>query len=112
MIMTTNSIRVVKGHGDSVVERFKVSKGIHKFPGFIRMQVLKTMNLEEYDEVNVCTTWESMEHFQSWVESDSFRSAHAKRAEQQASNENSIILGNKLITYEIPIEHLPETEEK
>ncbi|WP_430510370.1 antibiotic biosynthesis monooxygenase [Gottfriedia solisilvae] len=112
MIMTTNTIRVVKGHGDEVIERFKISKGIHKFPGFIRMQVLKTMDLEEYDEVRVCTTWEAMEDFQGWLNSDSFKSAHAKRQEQQASNENSIILGSQLTCYEIPVEHLREEVEK
>jgi heme oxygenase (staphylobilin-producing) len=109
MIMTTNTIRVVKGHGDQVIDRFRVSKGIHKYPGFIRMQVLKTIDLEEYDEIRVCTTWESMGNFQSWVESDSFRAAHAKRGEQQASKENSIILGSQLTCYEIPVEHLPES---
>ncbi|MFB7138855.1 antibiotic biosynthesis monooxygenase [Gottfriedia sp. NPDC056225] len=108
MIMTTNTIKVVKGHADEVIERFRVSKGIHKFPGFVRMQVLKTMDVKEYDEIRVCTTWESMENFHNWVNSDSFRGAHAKRTEQQASKENSIMLGSQLTCYEIQVEHLPE----
>ena len=48
MIVVTNTIKVKKGHGETVAKRFQNSKGIDLSPGFIRMEVLFTEGLEEY----------------------------------------------------------------
>lgn len=81
MIVVVNTIKVKKGHGQSVAQRFQNSKGVELTPGFVRMEVLFTEDLEEdFDELKVCTHWADKPSFESWVNSDSFRQAHAKRA--------------------------------
>ncbi|TCP69247.1 antibiotic biosynthesis monooxygenase [Baia soyae] len=104
MFIVTNTIRVKSGHGHELEERFRNPKSVHQFPGFVRMQLLKTQDTTEYEEYVVSTTWEGKEFFDKWVESDSFKGAHAKRRE---SSEPSNILGNSLHTYEVVVEHLP-----
>ncbi|MFC0334716.1 antibiotic biosynthesis monooxygenase [Paenibacillus sepulcri] len=79
MIVVVNTIKVKKGHGEEVAQRFQNSKGVELTPGFIRMEVLFTEDLEEHDELKVCTHWADKPSFESWVNSDSFRQAHAKR---------------------------------
>ncbi|GGE01313.1 antibiotic biosynthesis monooxygenase [Paenibacillus nasutitermitis] len=81
MIVVVNTIKVKKGHGESVAQRFQNSKGVELTPGFVRMEVLFTEDMEEdYDELKVCTHWADKSSFEGWVNSDSFRQAHAKRA--------------------------------
>ncbi|WP_243292279.1 antibiotic biosynthesis monooxygenase [Bacillus sp. FJAT-47783] len=108
MIIVTNTIRIKKGHVNEVAERFKQPKAIHKTPGFVRMQVLITKDLEEYDEIKVCTTWENEEAFQAWTTSDSFKKAHQKR--QNENEGESVMLGAKLSKYEVAFQHEGENE--
>ncbi|MCC3371705.1 antibiotic biosynthesis monooxygenase [Cohnella sp. REN36] len=77
MIVATNTIKIQSGHADAVAERFKNPKGVHQAPGFVRMELLKSEE-EGYDELKVCTTWESREAFDAWVNSDAFKQAHAR----------------------------------
>ena len=72
MIIVMNTIKVKKGHGEEVAQRFQRSKGVHLQPGFVRMEVLFTEGLEENDELKVCTTWEDKASFEAWVNSDNF----------------------------------------
>ncbi|MBB6695005.1 antibiotic biosynthesis monooxygenase [Cohnella xylanilytica] len=76
MIVATNTIRVKSGHVDAVAERFMNPKGVQHAPGFVRMELLKSSE-EDYDELKVCTTWESREAFEGWLNSDAFKQAHA-----------------------------------
>jgi len=76
MIVAVNTIRVRSGHVGEIAERFKNPKGVQHAPGFVRMELL-TESLEEHDELKVCTTWESREAFDGWVNSDAFKQAHA-----------------------------------
>ncbi|BBH23966.1 hypothetical protein Back11_53110 [Paenibacillus baekrokdamisoli] len=85
MIVVTNTIKVKKGHGESVAQRFQNSKGVETSPGFVQMEVLFTEGLEEYDELKVCTHWQDKQSFEGWVNSDSFRQAHAQRASGASS---------------------------
>lgn len=111
MIVVTNTIKVKKGHGETVANRFQNSKGIDLSPGFVRMEVLFTEGLEEHDELKVSTTWETKANFEAWVNSDSFRQAHAHRGGQQnggeAANEaapqqpESVMLGSQLTTHRV-----------
>lgn len=109
MIVVTNTIRIRKGHGETIAERFKNPKGVHLMPGFVRMELLFAQDLEEHDELKVCTTWESREAFDGWVNSDSFKQAHAGRgkpagAEGHAaapSQEPPIMLGAQMSVHSL-----------
>ncbi|QJD86149.1 antibiotic biosynthesis monooxygenase [Cohnella herbarum] len=76
MIVAINTIKIKSGHVGEVVERFKNPKGVQHAPGFVRMELLIEAG-EEHDELKVCTTWESREAFDGWVNSDAFKQAHA-----------------------------------
>ncbi|MCM3631421.1 antibiotic biosynthesis monooxygenase [Paenibacillus glycanilyticus] len=108
MIVVTNTIKVKKGHGEEVAERFQKTKGIEHTAGFVRMEVMLTESLVEYDELKVCTTWENKASFEGWVNSDSFRQAHAHRGNKQAESGKAqdgegerIMLGSHLTTHRI-----------
>lgn len=103
MLIVTNTIRIKKGHVREVAERFKQPKAIHQMPGFIRMQILITKDVEEYDELKVCTTWEHEEAFEAWTKSESFQKAHQRRPSEQQGE--SVMLGSKLSKYEVAFEH-------
>jgi len=129
MILVENRIEVRAGYADAVLERFKTPKTVHTFPGFIRMDVLHAKNSDGNEEICVCTTWENEEAFDGWASSDSFRGAHAKRAEagEKSATEsgnaseaghakgahgsaanNGPIIGNKVTIYRVAASHLPE----
>lgn len=125
MIVVENRIEVRAGYAEAVLERFRSPKSVHTFPGFVRMDVLHAATPEGTEEVRVCTTWEKKEHFEAWANSDSFRHAHARRAEAAAQGsphgqghgggsggeaaENGPIVGNKVTIYEVVASHLPES---
>ena len=115
MIVAINTIKIKSGHVGEVAERFKNPKGVQHAPGFIRMELL-TEPGEEHDELKVCTTWESREAFDGWVNSDAFKQAHSHSrpkpeepaaAEQQPSHGeqpkpgSGIMLGAKLSVHEV-----------
>lgn len=108
MIVVTNTIQVKKGHGWEVAKRFENSRGVDQMPGFIRMEVLFAEQ-EEQDELKVCTHWENRESFDGWVNSDSFKAAHAHRGGAKPAEGGPghqlegerIMLGSKLSTHEV-----------
>lgn len=105
MIVVTNTIKVKKGHGETVAGRFQNSKGIDMSPGFVRMEVLLTDGVEEYDELKVSTTWADKASFEGWMNSDSFRQAHAHRGGQHSGGDGqqgeSVMLGSQLTTHRV-----------
>ncbi|WP_127532458.1 antibiotic biosynthesis monooxygenase [Paenibacillus kobensis] len=124
MIMVTNTISIRQGHGRSVAERFKNPKGVHKMPGFVRMELLLSEEGEQ-DELKVMTLWETKEAFDGWVNSDSFKQAHAGRGKPTAtegapahgaaeggrpasSEEGPVMLGAKLSIHEVLFEQQAE----
>ncbi|MHB1926859.1 MAG: antibiotic biosynthesis monooxygenase family protein [Leptospirillum sp.] len=75
MVVVANRIRVASGHEHDFEERFRNRKGlIEKNPGFIRNLILRPVDSEYY---SVMTFWETMEHFEAWTKSESFRQAHS-----------------------------------
>ncbi|WP_028559419.1 antibiotic biosynthesis monooxygenase [Paenibacillus pinihumi] len=114
MIVATNTIRIKSGHVDEVAERFKNPKGVQHSPGFVKLELLKQSG-EEHDELKVCTTWESKEAFDAWVNSDAFKQAHARPGKStEGSGEgkpeghpsaggpgSGIMLGAKLSIHEV-----------
>ncbi|WP_411843872.1 antibiotic biosynthesis monooxygenase [Salinicoccus sp. HZC-1] len=108
MIKAVNVLKIEKGKVDEVIEKFQEPKAVHTFDGFVLMEVLRTENTEEYDELQICTTWEERANFEAWRESRATKKAHA--AEKGGDNkkpENSPILGAELQTYEVVIQHHP-----
>lgn len=96
MIAITNSLPVVDGAADEVVERFAGSRGhVQDFPGFVSMEVLKSA---EEDEVLVITRWRDREAFDSWVHSEEFARAHARGGTQ------GLLRGHpKMTSYEVAV---------
>ncbi|MDQ0116388.1 antibiotic biosynthesis monooxygenase [Paenibacillus harenae] len=110
MIVVTNTIKVKKGHGESIAQRLHQSKGIDRSPGFVRMEVLMTEHIEGHDELKVSTTWEKKEHFDAWVNSESFRQTqtHKRMLKQSGSTDDgvprsseNIMLGSQLSTHRV-----------
>jgi heme oxygenase (staphylobilin-producing) len=102
MIVVTNRIRVKKGMGAIMAPRFTAPGPLDTFEGFVKVEVLLTQNLTEYDELNVNMYWVDKDSFTAWRSSDAFKSAH-KRPEPDSEEENkeSPILGSEIITYEV-----------
>jgi heme oxygenase (staphylobilin-producing) len=102
MIVVTNRIRVKKGTGAAMAPGFTAPGPLDTFEGFVRVEVLLTHNISEYDELNVNMYWESMDSFVAWRNSDAFKAAH-RRPEpgSDAAHHESSILGSEIITYEV-----------
>mgnify|MGYP000956111070 CR=1 FL=1 len=102
MIVVTNRIRVKKGMGAVMAPSFTAPGPLDTFDGFIKVEVLLTQNLSEYDELNVNMYWDNAEAFTAWRNSDAFKAAH-KRPEpgSEAAGKESPILGSEIITYEV-----------
>ncbi|MBB3114257.1 heme oxygenase (staphylobilin-producing) [Paenibacillus phyllosphaerae] len=133
MIVVTNTIKVKKGHGVEVAERFRRSKGVHLQPGFVRMEVMMTEDLEEIDELKVCTTWNDKASFENWVSSDNFRQAHVQRrtgtdgteqsaqagphgtshggAEGHKAQTESVMLGSKMTIHQVLVSRIAGEDE-
>ncbi|WP_020006550.1 antibiotic biosynthesis monooxygenase [Salinicoccus albus] len=107
MIKAVNTLRIKKGRADEVKERFAEPKAVHTFEGFVFMEVLVKENTEEYDELQVCTTWEDHSHFEAWRASRSTQKAHETKASEAGASENSPILGAELTTLEVFVQHHP-----
>ena len=99
MIAIINSLPVAEGAADAVVQRFAGSRGhVQNFPGFVSMEVLKSV---EEDEVLVVTRWQSREAFDSWVQSEEFAKAHARGGTQR------LLRGHpKMSSYEVAVERV------
>lgn len=106
MITVINTIQVKPGYGGVIEERFRTPKDVHTFPGFVRLELLRTEDTDGYEEYRVCTTWESKADFERWVESDSFKMAHERRQQQPSD----MILGNKVTFHEVVVTHLPAAQ--
>ncbi|MGM0845056.1 MAG: antibiotic biosynthesis monooxygenase [Bacillota bacterium] len=77
MIVITNTIRVKKGFGESLAERFNRPGDVEKSPGFLALNLLQTRDTEEYDEFIVWTMWSSKEAHDEWTKGESFRKSHS-----------------------------------
>jgi len=75
MIVAANRIPVAKGYEEEFENRFKNrTVRLQENPGFIRNEILKPIKSDYYI---VMTYWESMEAFEAWTQSESFRAAHS-----------------------------------
>ena len=82
MFVVCNRIPVAKGHEAEFEKLFlerddsKSQHPLRSFPGFIRNDILRPTKEEPYI---VLTYWDSLEHFEAWTNSESFREAHRGR---------------------------------
>lgn len=111
MIKAVNTIRIEKGRSDEVLPLFQKPKDVHKFEGFVVMEVLRNETSEEYDELDICTTWEERKHFDQWLEA---RNHRKEQQGQQAGkrSEDSPILGAELNIYEVAYRHEPARKQE
>ncbi len=107
MIKVVNEIRIEKGRVEEVAKRFSTAKSVHTFDGFVLMEVLIKEDTEEYDVIEVCTTWEDHESFEVWRQDRATRKAH-ESSDSKSKEENNPILGAELSIYEVYVQHRPE----
>ncbi|MNJ68607.1 Heme-degrading monooxygenase [compost metagenome] len=100
MLVVTNRIKVIKGMGAVMAPSFTASDSLDTTEGLVKVEVLLTQNLTDYDELNVNMYWESIEHFTAWKSSDSFKASH-KHPEPESEATKSPVLGSELITFEV-----------
>ncbi|MCZ7627512.1 MAG: antibiotic biosynthesis monooxygenase [Candidatus Methylomirabilota bacterium] len=81
MIVTANRVPITKGYEREFEKRFEQRLGaVDRAPGFIRNEILRPI---EGDCYVVMTYWESQEAFEAWVQSESFKQAHANPAPKE-----------------------------
>ena len=105
MIRIVNTIKIKKGRVNEVLPRFERLHGVQEFEGFIGLEVLKSEEEKDYDEIKVCTTWEKHEDFKAWTNSDAFKARHQKRTKSKDANVDSPVIGAQLTTFEVAIQH-------
>ena len=103
MMKAVNTLRVQKGRSDEVLDKFTNAKSVHTFEGFVLMEVLRKENTEDYDELEICTTWKDHASFEAWRKNRAAEKAHRPK-KAQADNP---ILGSELNTFEVFVQHHP-----
>lgn len=100
--MVTNTIQVLEGFGDNILERFKIRQGIEDMPGFKELKVSKRLKINGYDEVLVHTVWENEEAFKNWFSSREFHLAH--RTPAMTPDGQKMVTANSVDFYEVIVE--------
>ncbi|MPZ13155.1 MAG: antibiotic biosynthesis monooxygenase [Chloroflexi bacterium] len=77
MFVATNRIKIKRGHGAELEERFARRAGVEKQPGFVSFELWRQEHGDEHEEYVVVTHWESEATHAAWTHSDAFRAAHA-----------------------------------
>lgn len=78
MIVTANRVPIAKGYEQEFEKRFEQRLGaVDQMPGFIRNEILRPILGDHYI---VITYWESEAAFRTWMQSESFKQAHANPA--------------------------------
>lgn len=98
MIMVTNRIRTKVGFAAKMAPMFTRPGALQEMNGFIKVEVLITKNLSEYDELNINMYWNTMEDFTQWKNSAAFKEAHKGPTN---GGPDSPILGSEIIISEV-----------
>ena len=79
MFIATNRIRVKRGTGHKLEERFASRAGVEQQAGFLGFEMgkMRASRGEDYEEYLIVTHWQSQEHQQQWVAGEAFKEAHA-----------------------------------
>ncbi|WP_284036993.1 heme oxygenase [Neobacillus sp. 114] len=98
MIIVTNRIKTKLGFAAKMAPMFTRPGALQTMNGFVKVEVLITKNLSDYDELNVNMYWNTMEDFTAWKYSDAFKEAHSGPTN---SEQESPILGSEIIISEV-----------
>ncbi|MBU8915933.1 heme oxygenase [Bacillus sp. FJAT-29953] len=98
MIIVTNRIKTKLGFAAKMAPMFTRPGALQTMNGFVKVEVLITKNLSDYDELNVNMYWNTMEDFTAWKNSDAFKEAHSGPTN---SEQESPILGSEIIISEV-----------
>lgn len=98
MIIVTNKIKMKSGFAEKMAPMFTQPGALQQMKGFVKVEVLVTKNLSDYDELNVNMYWDTLEDFQAWKASDAFKDSHKGPA---GGSEHSPILGSEIIISEL-----------
>ena len=98
MYTVANRFVMKKGMAHKFAPAFTSGKELTEFEGFHKVEASVSNINEEHDELNVVMYWESLENFESWRASDSFKKAHSRAG--QGSGESPII-SNQIVISEI-----------
>lgn len=90
MFVVSNRLYLNEDYGDELARRFqaRVPK-LKEQPGFVKMQVLKSMGKETPWIVE--TTWASHQDFKNWIQSQDFKDAHANPLPDEAFTQSGNI---------------------
>ncbi|MCM3705976.1 MULTISPECIES: heme oxygenase [Cytobacillus] len=98
MIIVTNRIKLKSGFAEKMAPMFTRPGALQKMNGFVKVEVLVTKDLPEYDELNVNMYWDTMEDFTQWKNSDAFKEAHSGPGN---GGQDSPLLGSEIIISEV-----------
>ncbi len=77
MFVGTNRIKIKKGYGKELEELFHSRGEVAQEPGFVDFELWRQEGDSEHEEYLVVSRWESEEHHNQWLRSDSFKQAHS-----------------------------------
>lgn len=78
MYLAMNRFKIARGHEDTFVAHWRQREShLDEVPGFVRFNLLRGTQTEEYTLFASCTEWESAAAFEAWTHSEAFRKAHA-----------------------------------
>lgn len=98
MIVVTNKIKTKLGFAEKMAPLFTRPGALQEMKGFIKVEVLVTKNIPDYDELNVNMYWEDIEDFRQWRTSNAFKEAHK---DSNQPGQESPIIGSEIIMYEV-----------
>src|SRR5699024_4759320 len=98
MIVVTNKIKMKLDFAEKMAPNFTKPGPIQTMEGFVKVEVLITKNLTEYDEMKVNKKWETMEDITNWKNSDAYKAAHERQSNEQ---EESPVLDSEIIVSEV-----------
>lgn len=84
MLIQTRTIKVEKGYGEQVVERFSQDAPVDAMPGLIDRTIMVNRRSKEYEEVCVMVRWESIDAWKNWEKSDIHIQGHRQKKEKPA----------------------------
>lgn len=82
MVIQMRTIKVEKGYGEQVVERFSQDAPVDTMPGLIDRTVTVNRRSKEYEEVMVMIRWESLDAWKNWEKSDIHIQGHRQKKEK------------------------------
>ena len=77
MFVGTNRIKIKKRYGKELEELFRSRGEVAREPGFVDFELWRQEGDSEHEEYLVVSRWESEEHHNQWLRSDSFKQAHS-----------------------------------